>query len=96
MEDIWAVIGIRKDLENFYAGNFEQVKNPATLLEKVLNLDELNRYDREHGEKQSRKRLEFEDHATELEMMEKVRAILSFYELKGPVEDNSEDNRFKV
>ena len=96
MEDIWAVLGIRKDLENFYAGNFEQVKNPATLLKKVLNLDELNRYDREHGEKQGRKRLEFEDHATELEMMEKVRAILSFYELKGPVEDNSEDNRFNI
>lgn len=96
MEDIWAVIGIRKDLENFYAGNFEQVKNPATLMENVLNINELNRYDREHSGKKVGRRLEFEDHATELEMMEKVRAILSFYELKGPVEDNSEDNRFNI
>ena len=59
MEDIWAVLGIRKDLENFYAGNFEQVKNPATLLEKVLNLKKKKKYEQGHGEKHRKKRREF-------------------------------------
>lgn len=100
MEDILAeMINRRKefleDLKNFYVGDFEQIKNPGMVLEKVLNVNELyaNAYEQSKNISYS---LEFQDHATELEMMEKVRAILSFYELKGLVGNNREENAFDI
>lgn len=100
MEDILAeIINRRKefleDLKNFYVGDFEQIKNPGMVLEKVLNVNELyaNAYEQSKNISYS---LEFRDHATELEMMEKVRAVLSFYELKGPVGNNGEENAFDI
>lgn len=91
MEENWAEIRNKhkefsEDMKNFYAGNFEQVKNPAAVLERVLNFNDKKESNYGYGyygypNEHTRSRLEFRDHATELEMMGKVRAILSFCEM---------------